>query len=71
MAEDIHLRGLAKSHGVITLAHNLSTCSIQELSQPTDTAHKETGVDVEENDGWVAVGVLPVGKKRGLKWKKF
>lgn len=63
----IHLRGLPKSHGVVALAHNLIASSIQELSQPADTAHKETGVDVEENDGGISVGVLPVSKKGGLK----
>lgn len=62
-----HLRGLPKPHSVVTLAHNLLACSVQELGQPANTAHKETCVDIEENNSWVAVGVLPVSKKRGLK----
>lgn len=61
-----HSRGLAEPHGVVALAHDLFARAVQELGQPADAAHKETGVDVEENDGRVAVGVLPVGKKRGL-----
>lgn len=60
------VRGLPESHGVVALAHDLVAGPVQELGQPADAAHKEAGVDVEENDGWVAVGVLPVGKKRGL-----
>lgn len=63
----IHLRGLPQSHGVVALAHYLLPCSVQELGQPANTAHEETGVDVEENDSRVAVGVLPVCKKRGLR----
>lgn len=64
------LRRLPKPHGVVAFAHYLFARAVQKLSQPADTAHKEAGVDVEEDDGWVAVGVLPVGKKRGLKTKK-
>lgn len=64
---DILLRRLPKSHRVVALAHNLFAGSIQELGQPADTAHKKAGVDVEEYDGRVAVGVLPVGKKRSLE----
>lgn len=60
------VRGLPESHCVVALAHDLVAGPVQELGQPADAAHKEAGVDVEENDGWVAVGVLPVGKKRGL-----
>lgn len=66
----LRLRGLAESHGVVALAHNLFAGSIEELGQPADAAHKEAGVDVEENDSRVAVGVFPVGKKCGLKIKK-
>lgn len=64
-----HLRRLPKPHGVVAFAHYLFTRAVQKLSQPADTAHKEAGVDVEEDDGWVAVGVLPVGKKCGLETK--
>lgn len=60
------LRGLSKAHGVVTFAHDLLACAVQELSQPADAAHKEASVDVEEDDGRVAVGVLPVGEKRSL-----
>lgn len=60
------VRGLPESHGVVALAHDLVAGPVQELGQPADAAHKEAGVDVEQNDGWVAVGVLPVGEKRGL-----
>lgn len=65
-AGDIFLRWLPEAHGVVALAHNLLACPIQELGQPADTAHEETGVDVEEDDSWVAVGVFPVSKKSGL-----
>lgn len=65
-----HLRRLPKPHGVVAFAHYLIARTVQELSQPADTAHKEAGVDVEEDDGRVAVGVLPVSKKGGLKMKK-
>lgn len=61
-----HSRGFPEAHGVVALAHNLFACSIQKLGQPANAAHKEAGVDVEENDGWVAVRVSPVGEKRGL-----
>lgn len=60
------LRGLSKAHGVVAFAHDLLARSVQELSQPADAAHEEAGVDVEEDDSRVAVGVLPVGEKRGL-----
>lgn len=63
----MYVRGLPKSHGVVALAHNLLARSIQELGQPADAAHEEAGVDVEENDSWVAVGVFPVGEKCCLK----
>lgn len=60
------LRGLSEAHGVVTFANNLLACAVQKLSQPADAAHKEAGVDVEEDDGRVAVRVLPVGEKCGL-----
>lgn len=60
------LRRLSEAHSVVAFAHNLLARAVQELSQPADAAHKEAGVDVEEDDGRVAVGVLPVGEKRGL-----
>ena len=53
--EGVYVRGLPKSHRVVALAHDLLARSIQELGQPADTAHEETGVDVEENDSRVAV----------------
>lgn len=65
--ELVHLRGLPEPHSVVTLAHNLVACSVQELGQPANTAHKETGIDIEENNSRVAVGILPVSKKRGLE----
>lgn len=68
--EVLHSRGLPESHRVVALAYNLFTCAIQKLGQPADAAHKETGVDVEENDSWVAVRVFPVCKKCGLKNKE-
>lgn len=61
-----HLRGLSKPHGVVTLAYNLLPCSIHELSKPANAANEEAGIDVEQNDGRVAVGILPVGKECGL-----
>lgn len=61
-----HVRGFPQPHGAISPAHDLVTGSIHELRQPTDAAHEEAGVDVEEDDGRVAVGVPPVSNKRGL-----
>lgn len=60
------LRGLSKAHGVVTFAHNLLARTVQKLSQPADAAHEEAGVDVEEDDGRVAVRILPIGEKCGL-----
>lgn len=60
------LRGLSEAHGVVAFANNLFARAVQKLSQPADAAHEEAGVDVEEDDGRVAVGVLPVGEKCGL-----
>lgn len=61
-----YLRRLSKPHRVVTLAYNLVTCSIHELSKPANAANEEAGIDVEQNDGRVAVGILPVGKECGL-----
>lgn len=73
LTKDVHLRRLPKPHSVVALTHNLFARSIQKLGKPADTTHKKAGVDVEQYDGWVAVRVLPVGKKCGLKgaeiWK--
>lgn len=60
------LRGLSEAHGVVAFANNLLARAVQKLSQPANAAHEEAGVDVEEDDGRVAVGVLPVGEKCGL-----
>lgn len=60
------LRGLSEAHGVVAFANDLLARAVQKLSQPTDAAHEEAGVDVEKDDGRVAVGVLPVGEKCGL-----
>lgn len=62
-----HLRRLSKPHGVVTLANNLFPCSLHELSKPANAANEEAGIDVEQNDGRVAVGVLPVSKECGLR----
>lgn len=62
-----YIRRLPQPHCVVALAHDLFASPVQKLSQPPDTAHKEAGVDVEEDDGRVAVGILPVGEKRHLR----
>lgn len=62
-----HLRGLAQAHGAVGAAHDLVAGAVHELRQPADAAHEEAGVDVEEDDGGVAVGVPPVGDERGLE----
>lgn len=64
--KQVDLRGLPESHGVVNFAHNLFTCSVHELSQPASTADEEAGIDVEQNDSRVAVGILPVSKECGL-----
>lgn len=64
------LRGFSEAHCVVAFANNLLSGAIQKLSQPADAAHEEAGVDVEEDDGRVAVGVLPVGQKSGLEKRR-
>lgn len=61
------LRGLPKSHGAICSANNLPAGTIHELGQPTNAAHEETCIDIEENNRRVAIGVPPVSHKGGLK----
>ena len=62
------LRGFAQPHGVVALADDLLARAVQKLSQPADAAHEEAGVDVEQDDRRVTVGVLPVGQERRLEW---
>lgn len=61
-----YIRRFPQPHCVVALAHDLFASPVEKLSQPADTAHEEAGVDVEEYDSRVAVGILPVGKKRHL-----
>lgn len=61
-----YIRRFPQPHCVVALAHDLFASPVEKLSQPADTAHEEAGVDVEEDDSRVAVGILPVGKKRHL-----
>ena len=61
-----HVRGFPQPHGAVGPAHDLIAGAVHELRQPADAAHEEAGVDVEEDDGGVAVGVPPVGDERGL-----
>lgn len=65
-----YIRRFSQPHCVVALAHDLFASPIQKLSQPPNTAHKEAGVDVEEDDSRVAVGILPVGKKRHLSGQR-
>lgn len=65
-----HVRRFPQPHCVVALAHDLFASAIQKLGQPANTAHKEAGVDVEEYDSRVAVGILPVGQKRHLSMQK-
>lgn len=65
-----HIRRFSQPHCVVALAHNLFASPIQKLGQPANTAHKEAGVDVEEYDSRIAVGILPVSQKRHLSMKK-
>lgn len=66
VTRDSRLRRFSEAHCVVAFANDLLSRAIQKLSQPADAAHKEAGVDVEEDDGRVAVGVLPVGEECGL-----
>lgn len=62
-----HLRGLPKPHGAISAADDLPAGTVHELGQPANAAHEETGIDVEENDSRVAIGIPPVSHKGGLE----
>lgn len=68
---DMCLRWLPETHCVVTLAHDLFAGTIQELGQPANAAHKEAGIDVEENDSGIPVGIFPVCKECGLQMKKM
>lgn len=65
-----HIRRFPQPHCVVALAHNLFASPIQKLGQPANTAHKEAGVDVEEDDSRIAVGILPVGQKSHLSMQR-
>lgn len=65
-----HLRGLPKPHGAISTADDLPAGPIHELGQPANAAHEETCIDIEEDDGGVAVGVPPVSHKCGLEERR-
>ena len=70
-SDSCFLRGFPEAHGVVALADDLLARAVQELGQPADAAHEEAGVDVEQDDCRVAVGVLPVGQERRLaRWGK-
>lgn len=69
-SEQASLRRLSEPHGVVTFAHDLVASSVHELGQPSDAPYEEAGIDIKEDDGGVAVGILPVGKKRSLGGKR-
>lgn len=62
-----HLRGLPKPHGAICPADNLPAGTVHELGQPANAAHKETRIDVEENNCRVAIRIPPVSHESGLE----
>ena len=55
-----------KSHGAIVTTNNVLSCAVRKLRQKADASQKETAVHVEENNGWVFAGILPVGKESTL-----
>lgn len=62
-----HLRGLPKPHGAICTADDLPAGTVHELGQPANAAHKETRIDIEENNCRVAIRIPPVSHKSGLE----
>lgn len=62
-----HLRGLPKPHGAICPADDLPAGAVHELGQPANAPHKETRIDIEENDSGVAIRIPPVSHKCGLE----
>jgi len=55
------------SHCAISTTDNISASTWDKLSHPANTAHKETGINEEQDKGGISASILPVNDETQLK----